>query len=366
MKKLSILHLFISILFFSCSKKEKIIFKSNANNILSFSFESFNPPIKAIIDSTKLLITAKLPNETDARKITPIITISDKATISPNSGTIQDFTQPIVYTVIAEDGSQKKYTTRIEVLKSSANSILDFSFNLLESKVSGVIDSVKKTITLTLPEGTDLNKLTPSISISKKATIFPYSELSQDFTKPVIYIVTAENGNTEKYTVYINTLSETLTIETGNSWSIYSFQLSTFESVITKLSSDFYVSPSKNTGVFLFDSNIKGSHELQYYPKNQVKCVSNCVSLASIPITSDTTIYAILKKVDNSSLITIDGKSYKKIKITFRNNTFFVDYITDYERKIVQVLTEGLFGDLLSNSKGEKYLRLNDINYELK
>lgn len=69
---------------------------------------------------------------------------------------------------------------------------------------SGIIDEQNKTISITLPAGTSLSSLIPQITVSKNATILPEGNLQTDFTSPVVYTVTAENGETQTYTVTAN------------------------------------------------------------------------------------------------------------------------------------------------------------------
>lgn len=71
------------------------------------------------------------------------------------------------------------------------------------------IDASKLTVTIktdsiliVVPAGTDLTKLTPIITISG-VTISPASGVQQNFTGPVTYTVTAEDGSTRKYVVVI-------------------------------------------------------------------------------------------------------------------------------------------------------------------
>ena len=70
--------------------------------------------------------------------------------------------------------------------QSDEKSILNFSINGTE----GTIDQSLTTISLELLE-TDLTNLTPEITISANAEISPASGVSQDFTNPVTYTVTA-------------------------------------------------------------------------------------------------------------------------------------------------------------------------------
>jgi hypothetical protein len=76
---------------------------------------------------------------------------------------------------------------------------------------AGTIDEGAKTITLTAPSGTVLNNLTPAITHTG-AGISPALGEAQDFTHPVIYTVTAEDGSTAVYrvtvTVRLGTVAE--------------------------------------------------------------------------------------------------------------------------------------------------------------
>lgn len=58
-------------------------------------------------------------------------------------------------------------------------------------------------IYITMPYGTDVSSLTPTI-VHSGVTIFPASGVAQDFTGPVEYTVTAEDSATKKYTVYVS------------------------------------------------------------------------------------------------------------------------------------------------------------------
>jgi len=69
--------------------------------------------------------------------------------------------------------------------------------------VTATIDEAAKTISATLPNGTDLTALSPVIVISANATVSPASGAAQDFSSPVTYTVTAEDGTSVGYTVTI-------------------------------------------------------------------------------------------------------------------------------------------------------------------
>lgn len=91
----------------SCKKK------SSEKEILEFRFSS--PEVEAIINENLKTVEAVVPYGTDVTTLEPIIVVSNQATINPQSGTPTDFTNPVTYTVTAEDGSQSIYTATVTV-----------------------------------------------------------------------------------------------------------------------------------------------------------------------------------------------------------------------------------------------------------
>ncbi len=78
--------------------------------------------IDATIDQTSYTIILSI-SETDLTALVPTISISVNTTINPASGTSQDFTNPITYTVTAEDGSTVDYIVSVE------STIVEFAYN---------------------------------------------------------------------------------------------------------------------------------------------------------------------------------------------------------------------------------------------
>ena len=83
--------------------------------------------------------------------------------------------------------------------KSTEKQITAFSF--VTPQAVGVINESAKTITIDVPAGTNVTALTPSITVSDKATVSPASGVKQNFTNPVTYTVKAEDGSTVNYMV---------------------------------------------------------------------------------------------------------------------------------------------------------------------
>ena len=96
--------------------------------------------------------------------------------------------------------------------ESNEKQITGFMFSAsanpeLETNVNGTIDQDDRTVIVAAPYGTDLTSLIPAIQLSEGASHTPSGE--QDFTNPVSYIVTAENGTSNTYTVTVNVAPST-------------------------------------------------------------------------------------------------------------------------------------------------------------
>ena len=116
--------------------------------------------------------------------------------------TAQPAEETTYYISATEDGKTESSRTAITVKpyvapESSEKQITDFTID----GVAGVIDQTNHTISITLPEGTDVTALTPTVTISEHATVNPSG--AQNFTDAVIYTVTAEDGTTQGYIVTV-------------------------------------------------------------------------------------------------------------------------------------------------------------------
>ena len=94
-----------------CKKDDSESLPLNAEkDILSFVFTLEDKPYTALIKGTD--ITVSLPEDTPVEALSPTITISKGATLSPNTGVAQDFTKPVNYTVTAQDKTTGTYSYR--------------------------------------------------------------------------------------------------------------------------------------------------------------------------------------------------------------------------------------------------------------
>ena len=177
--------------------------------ILNFKVIGVSNPVLGTVDGTFIgtidedakTVRLDFPEGTIPIGI-PIIMVSTYATIEPESGIAQDFTNPVYYTVTALNGTTAQYMVEAVVHDAdNEKSILSFRFDALDE--DGIIDEVARRISFVLPSETDVTQLVPTIEVSEGATVEPASGVAQDFTNPVTYTVTAQNGTTAAYTVMV-------------------------------------------------------------------------------------------------------------------------------------------------------------------
>jgi Domain of unknown function (DUF5018) len=202
-KNYAILLLLAFVATFIACKEAEVIPKSTAKAITKFTFSQFSPAIQATIDETTKKITAVVPPTADVTKLTPSVSVSAKAKVLPDSGKVQDFTNPVTYTVTAEDGTSANYQVTVSRTKFSVKDITEFSLADFSPAIVAKIDAATKTITAVLPSTADLTKIKPTIKISDRATVNPASGTVVDFTKAVNFTVTAEDASTQVYAVTI-------------------------------------------------------------------------------------------------------------------------------------------------------------------
>ena len=168
----------------------------NEKQILQFEVDG----VIGFIDEDAHIVRLDFEAGTDVSHLTPTIMVSTYATIEPESGVPQDFTHPVSYTVMAMNGTTVQYMVEAIVHDDdNEKSILSFTID----DVDGVINEATKMVVVTMPEGTEVSQLVPTIEVSEGATVNPASGEAQDFTNPVTYTVTAKNSTTAAYTVTV-------------------------------------------------------------------------------------------------------------------------------------------------------------------
>jgi hypothetical protein len=197
---------------------------SSAKALTAFSFDmasnsGLTNTIDAAINGTS--ITATVPNGTVVTGLVATFTTTGDSvkvgtTAQVSGTTANDFTNPVQYTVTAEDGTTQVYTVTLTVAASNAKSITAFSFesSIAANATAGLTAPVPgdiqgNTITATVPNGTDVTGLiatftTTGVSVKVGSVVQVSGTTDNDFTSNVEYIVTAADNSTSTYTVIVS------------------------------------------------------------------------------------------------------------------------------------------------------------------
>lgn len=95
---------------------------------------------QALINSSNGTISLNVSNTTDVTSISPIISISNFASVNPNSGTPRNFNNPVTYTVTAQDASTKQWTVTVTKLTTGlTNAALSESVNIYPNPTNDLV-----------------------------------------------------------------------------------------------------------------------------------------------------------------------------------------------------------------------------------
>jgi hypothetical protein len=102
----------------------------------------------------------------------------------------------------------------VEPEQKSEKAITAFSFALPAAQ--GTIDETAKTITVEVPEGTNIRSLAANFTVTGvSVTIGTVAQISgitvNDFSSPLVYTVTAEDNSTASYTVTVRVITKKIT-----------------------------------------------------------------------------------------------------------------------------------------------------------
>lgn len=179
-----------------------------------FVFEDFNPAAEGIIDNDSGIIKVTVPFGADLSNLKPTIEVSENASLDPESGVAQDFSDFVVYTVTDPEDRVRLYTVFVQneaAPKSSEAKITSVEFNELYRE--GEIDEEAKEILLEVGFGTDISNVQIALEFSEEEAFVPSSvEGGLDLNSDYILPVTAPDGTTiVNYTIKTTVLPQ----ETG-------------------------------------------------------------------------------------------------------------------------------------------------------
>ena len=166
---------------------------SSEKEIISFELKG---QISSKIVGTSITVIMPFGTNLELDSLLPTIEVSEDAGVEPISGHERIFDVPLVkYTVTAQDGSEAAYYVTV----IAENGITAFT---IPNQVGDTVFNGSD-LSVTMPFGTDVTSLAPNITVAAGASVSPESGGVQDFTNPVTYTVTAQNGFEQDYTVTV-------------------------------------------------------------------------------------------------------------------------------------------------------------------
>jgi len=148
-----------------------------------------------------------IPNRTSANEGDEII-----VTVTPDDG-YQMVEGSLTYTLAIENGKTVKITNnrftmpegnvtiscQWETAATTSTGITAFSIN----GVAAAVNNTTNTITITMPRGTDVTKLTPVVATNGVKSLTPGNGETVNFTNAVTYTAAMEDGSSKTYTVTV-------------------------------------------------------------------------------------------------------------------------------------------------------------------
>jgi hypothetical protein len=173
--------------------------------LLGFYFT--NPLAVGLVNQNTYAVTVTVPPGTATRALTPTLYFKG-VSVRPGSGAVNNFDNPVMYTVTGSTGKTKSYLVTVTPTPSTTKDITQFRLPAAPGAetVIGAVPDPDGTYPLAVwvPAGTSLGNLAPVITHTG-ASITPASGTPQDFNAPQTYTVTAEDGSVKTYKVTVNT-----------------------------------------------------------------------------------------------------------------------------------------------------------------
>ena len=193
----------------------KVVAKGQAS-ISAFSLTVNGTTYKGTIDDQKgtIIVNGVDDSGLTTTKLIPSITLGKGTTVcSPAPGLEQDFSSEVRYTVNGSDVVSRTYTVnvynkegqRISASGGNTGPVTPATARITAFKVlgvEGVIDDSAGTITITLPDGTDVTRVAPVITVPAGAVVSPVSGEVVNLSMPVAYTVTL-GSDSRTYTVRV-------------------------------------------------------------------------------------------------------------------------------------------------------------------
>lgn len=188
------------------------------NHMESFEFSGISPTVICDIDQAQRTIKGQFPFGTNLSALvatfqttSELTHVKVQTTLQVSGTTVNNFNNPVNYTMIAEDGSMMDYVVTLTVDPGSPEKEISyFAFEDLNPPVICEINQETRVISGSVPPETGRAGLVAYFSHSDLSTVLIPGSGNQesgisvnDFITPVYYEVIAQDGSRNTYTVLI-------------------------------------------------------------------------------------------------------------------------------------------------------------------
>ncbi|MBS0001433.1 MAG: hypothetical protein KFF73_20775, partial [Cyclobacteriaceae bacterium] len=195
--------------------------QNDSTDILRFAMDGQTGP--AVIDSISHTVDLEVVYGTDLVNQAAEFVLSAGAmaevdgAVQESGSTVVDFTDPVIYTIIAQDRiEQQEWVVTVTLAPNTASDFI--SFSLPQETGKAAIDSNGHTIDAEVVYGTDIGNLVAAFTLSHGATARVNGALQEsgvtvnDFIDGLTYSVTAEDGtSTQEWNVKVDIAPNTAT-----------------------------------------------------------------------------------------------------------------------------------------------------------
>jgi hypothetical protein len=186
---------------------------------------------QTVNEGTLVQLDGSLSSDADIQPITFKWTAPAIVVLSSSTANKPTFTAPMVHrdsviviSLVVNDGHVNSNTDQVSITIKNLD-ILSTAAQIIKTTQTGAdstkVDQVAQQVILYMPYGSDISALAPTFQLSPKASVTPPGGTVRNFTTPVSYTVTAEDGLTQKVflvKVFVPTVSLKRSLSSGWNW----------------------------------------------------------------------------------------------------------------------------------------------------
>ena len=330
-----------------------IVAANTAKALTAFSFTS--PVATGTINETAKTVALTVPFGTDVTALVATFastgaSVKVGSTAQISGTTANNFSSPVTYTVVANDGSTQAYVVTVTIAANTAKAMTAFSFT--SPAATGTIMGTN--IAVTVPFGTDVTALVATFtstgaSVKVGSAVQTSGTTTNSFSGPVTYTVVASDGSTQAYVVTV-----TVAANSGKSITAFSFASLSVTGTINESAKTISVAVPYNTDVtglvatfsVSAGASVKVGSAVQTSGTTQNN-FSNSVTYTVTAADGSSQSYAVTVTVTLNSAKAITSFSFAGLSpvatgtITGTNIAVTVPYATDVTTLVATFVTTG-------------------------